>query len=67
MKTVYLAKQQELNSLIQEESNAIANDNYDLAEELAVKIEQIEEDLENTKYKVPTVDVEVSPNSLSCC
>lgn len=64
---MYLAKQQELNSLIQEESNAIANDNYDLAEELAVKIEQIEEDLENTKYKVPTVDVEVSPNSLCCC
>lgn len=59
VETAYLDKQNELENLIKEESNAIAEDNYDLAEELAVKIQQAEEDLEKTKYKAPVCDIKV--------
>jgi len=57
---VFKVKQQELSKLIEEETSAIANDNYDLAEELAVKIDQIKDDLESAKYKVPTLDDKVN-------
>ena len=65
-------KEQQIKKLQQEESQALANDNYDLAEEISSRLEQLEIDLEFSRYRLPAQDEKVLNNTLllqmlECC
>ncbi|EDO43772.1 predicted protein [Nematostella vectensis] len=49
----------ELQDLHNKEIDALANDNYDLAEEISSKIEGLESLIESTKYQLPFTDDKV--------
>ena len=53
-------KEQELRCLQQEESQALANDSYDLAEEKNACVEQLRKQLEAMKYRLPAQDEKVN-------
>ena len=54
-----LEKEELLRHLQQEESQALVNDNYDLAEEVNVKIDQVKTELEDMRTLLPGEDREV--------
>lgn len=58
-------KEQQIKLLQQKESQALANDNYDEAEETSYRMEQLKADLESSHYKLPAQDDKVNI-SLSC-
>ena len=65
-------KEQQIKKLQQEENQALANDNYDLAEEISSRLEQLEIDLEFSRYRLPAQDEKVLNNTLllqilECC
>ena len=65
-------KEQHIKKLQQEESQALANDNYDLAEEISSRLEQLKKDLEFSRYRLPAQDDKVLNNTLllqmlECC
>ena len=65
-------KEQQIKKLQQEESQALANDNYDLAEEISSRLEQLKIDLEFSWYRLPAQDEKVLNNTLllqmlECC
>ena len=65
-------KEQQIKKLQQEENQALANDNYDLAEEISSSLEQLEIDLEFSRYRLPAQDEKVLNNTLllqmlECC
>lgn len=64
IETCCAEKHKQLQTLVEQESQAIADDNYDLAEELATTIDQLKQDIEKSKYRVPVGDVKV--NYLIC-
>jgi len=53
-------KEQQVKALQFEESQALANDNYDLAEEINNRIEQLRADLETSRYRLPAQDHKVN-------
>lgn len=64
--------EQQIKKLQQEESQALANDNYDLAEEISSRLEQLKIDLEFSRYRLPAQDDKVLNNilllqMLECC
>ena len=65
-------KEQQIKKLQGEESQALANDNYDLAEEISSRLEQLKIDLEFSRYRLPAQDEKVLNNTfllqrLECC
>ena len=52
-------KKHQITELQKEESQALANDNYDLAENISNKIEQLKTDLESSRYRLPANDKKV--------
>lgn len=54
-------KEEELQYLLLEESQALASDSYDLAEEKNASIEELRRELESMKYRLPAQDKKV------CC
>lgn len=52
-------KEEEFKRLQMEESQALACDNYDLAEEISNRMEQLKQDLEFTRYRLPARDDKV--------
>ena len=65
-------KEQQIQKLQQEESQALANDNYDLAEEISSRLEQLKIDVEFSRYRLPAQDEKVLNNTLllqmlECC
>ena len=65
-------KEKQIKKLQQEESQALANDNYDLAEEISSRLEQLKIDLEFSRYRLPAQDEKVLDNTLllqmlECC
>ena len=65
-------KEQRIKKLQQEESQALANDNYDLAEEISSRLEQVKIDLEFSRYRLPAQEEKVLNNPLllqmfECC
>ena len=65
-------KEQRIKKLQQEESQALANDNYDLAEEISSRLEQLKIDLEFSRYRLPAQDEKVLNHTLllqmlECC
>ena len=56
-------KEQQVKELQLEESQALANDNYDLAEEINNRIEQVKAELESSRYRLPAQDDKVKTHS----
>lgn len=52
-------KEEEFKRLQMEESQALACDNYDLAEEISNRMEQLKQDLEFARYRLPARDDKV--------
>lgn len=52
-------KEQQIKQLQQKESQALANDNYDEAEEISYRMEQLKADLESSRYRLPAQDDKV--------
>ncbi|XP_022785285.1 cingulin-like [Stylophora pistillata] len=52
-------KEQEFKRLQVEETQALASDNYDLAEEISDRMEQLKQDLQSVKYRLPGQDDKV--------
>ena len=52
-------KKQQVTELQKEESQALANDNYDLAEKISSRIDQLKADLESSRYRLPANDDKV--------
>ena len=59
-------KEQQVKALQLEESQALANDNYDLAEEISNRMEQLKADLESSHYMLPAQDDKVNNNNNLC-
>ena len=53
-------KEQQVKKLQLQESEALASDNYDLAEEISNRIEQLKADLESSRYRLPAQDEKVN-------
>ena len=52
-------KEQQLKELLLEESQALASENYDLAEEISDRMEQLKTELECARYRLPAQDNKV--------
>ena len=52
-------KEQQLKELHSEESQALGNENYDLAEEISDRMEQLKAELESARYRLPAQDNKV--------
>lgn len=52
-------KKQQVTELQKEESQALATDNYDLAEKISSRIDQLKADLESSRYRLPANDDKV--------
>lgn len=52
-------KEQQFKDLQLEESQALASDNYDLAEEISDRMEQLKAELECARYRLPAQDRKV--------
>ena len=53
-------KEQQFKELQLEESQALASDNYDLAEEISDRMEKLKADLECVRYRLPAQDSKVN-------
>ena len=52
-------KEQQFKELQLEESQALASENYDLAEEISDRMEQLKAELECSRYRLPAQDNKV--------
>lgn len=52
-------KKHQITELQKEESQALASDNYDLAENISNRIDQLKADLESSHYRLPANDKKV--------
>lgn len=52
-------KEQQFKELQVEESQALASENYDLAEEISDRMEQLKAELECARYRLPAQDNKV--------
>ena len=52
-------KKQQVTELQKEESQALATDNYDLAEKISSRIDHLKADLESSRYRLPANDDKV--------
>lgn len=52
-------KERQFKELELEESQALASENYDLAEEISNRMEQLKADLECARYRLPAQDNKV--------
>lgn len=52
-------KERQFKELELEESQALASENYDLAEEISDRMEQLKADLECARYRLPAQDNKV--------
>lgn len=52
-------KEQQFKELQLEESQALASENYDLAEEISDRMEQLKAELECARYRLPAQDNKV--------
>lgn len=53
-------KERQFKELELEESQALASENYDLAEEISNRMEQLKADLECARYRLPAQDNKVN-------
>ena len=57
--TVESLKEQQFKELQLEESQALASENYDLAEEISDRMEKLKTELESARYRLPAQDNKV--------
>ena len=57
-------KEQQFKELQLQESQALASENYDLAEEISERMEQLQAELECARYRLPAQDNKVQYTGL---
>ena len=56
---VQQSTKKQIKELQLKENQALASDNYDLAEELGHQIDELQQDLDSARYKIPVNDTKV--------